>query len=106
MIRRPPRSTLFPYTTLFRSLERGLCVGARAELQPIQILSCVDVVGEVRDRDLDRLDPELARGTLEAFRAARPVERLGEIRNPEAPTVRSTGHTPHQNDPAERSRRA
>src|SRR2546429_237852 len=24
MIRRPPRSTLFPYTTLFRSLEMGL----------------------------------------------------------------------------------
>src|ERR1017187_10911480 len=24
MIRRPPRSTLFPYTTLFRSLERGI----------------------------------------------------------------------------------
>src|SRR2546427_2876377 len=24
MIRRPPRSTLFPYTTLFRSLIRGL----------------------------------------------------------------------------------
>src|SRR3712207_7079289 len=32
MIRRPPRSTLFPYTTLFRSSERraasGLAVGA------------------------------------------------------------------------------
>src|SRR2546426_4486702 len=31
MIRRPPRSTLFPYTTLFRSLRRGesqpLCRG-------------------------------------------------------------------------------
>src|SRR3712207_9206176 len=26
MIRRPPRSTLFPYTTLFRSLRRGLLV--------------------------------------------------------------------------------
>src|SRR3712207_8425655 len=25
MIRRPPRSTLFPYTTLFRSFERGRC---------------------------------------------------------------------------------
>src|SRR2546430_5491408 len=25
MIRRPPRSTLFPYTTLFRSLRRGRC---------------------------------------------------------------------------------
>src|SRR3712207_7522833 len=24
MIRRPPRSTLFPYTTLFRSVERAL----------------------------------------------------------------------------------
>src|SRR5256885_11534418 len=25
MIRRPPRSTLFPYTTLFRSLVSGFC---------------------------------------------------------------------------------
>src|SRR2546429_4920427 len=25
MIRRPPRSTLFPYTTLFRSLREDLC---------------------------------------------------------------------------------
>src|SRR3989441_4970310 len=30
MIRRPPRSTLFPYTTLFRSLRLG--PGARARL--------------------------------------------------------------------------
>src|SRR2546422_5636350 len=28
MIRRPPRSTLFPYTTLFRSCQSGTCVGA------------------------------------------------------------------------------
>src|SRR3712207_8657774 len=27
MIRRPPRSTLFPYTTLFRSLRRGMNAG-------------------------------------------------------------------------------
>src|SRR3712207_9435809 len=27
MIRRPPRSTLFPYTTLFRSARRGLAHG-------------------------------------------------------------------------------
>src|SRR2546430_6951968 len=26
MIRRPPRSTLFPYTTLFRSKHRNVCV--------------------------------------------------------------------------------
>src|SRR2546425_1930790 len=31
MIRRPPRSTLFPYTTLFRSVARdGLAEGGRA----------------------------------------------------------------------------
>src|SRR2546427_2006057 len=31
MIRRPPRSTLFPYTTLFRSpaAQEGRCAGAR-----------------------------------------------------------------------------
>src|SRR2546430_12651869 len=28
MIRRPPRSTLFPYTTLFRSLEEGADIEA------------------------------------------------------------------------------
>src|SRR3712207_7325639 len=30
MIRRPPRSTLFPYTTLFRSYVRGLGLGPGA----------------------------------------------------------------------------
>src|SRR5258708_10475918 len=29
MIRRPPRSTLFPYTTLFRSRRNGRCRGRR-----------------------------------------------------------------------------
>src|SRR2546422_11031171 len=29
MIRRPPRSTLFPYTTLFRSLSRGGAISPR-----------------------------------------------------------------------------
>src|SRR2546428_9104754 len=33
MIRRPPRSTLFPYTTLFRSVLAGLVLGAAALLQ-------------------------------------------------------------------------
>src|SRR2546427_6214223 len=35
MIRRPPRSTLFPYTTLFRSYwSRGLARGRRAGCPP------------------------------------------------------------------------
>src|SRR5688572_32158651 len=32
MIRRPPRSTLFPYTTLFRSRLRGLRIADRSRL--------------------------------------------------------------------------
>src|SRR2546422_2285987 len=33
MIRRPPRSTLFPYTTLFRSYQARLRVGGRTYTQ-------------------------------------------------------------------------
>src|SRR3989442_10622789 len=33
MIRRPPRSTLFPYTTLFRSVERDREAAAAARLR-------------------------------------------------------------------------
>src|SRR2546422_11166379 len=44
MIRRPPRSTLFPYTTLFRS--RRVAVGPRsAVFAPVQRLGAI-VVGE------------------------------------------------------------
>src|SRR3712207_7695740 len=42
MIRRPPRSTLFPYTTLFRSP-----VGEQAQMQP------GDRVADEHDRPLD-----------------------------------------------------
>src|SRR3712207_8519105 len=66
MIRRPPRSTLFPYTTLFRSHE---CAGVRAD----QLAHAarddpegVDVeagVGLVEDRD-----PGMEHGHLEKDR--------------------------------------
>src|SRR4028119_899093 len=37
MIRRPPRSTLFPYTTLFRSLERKTApAGAAGRARPVE----------------------------------------------------------------------
>src|SRR3712207_8937190 len=57
MIRRPPRSTLFPYTTLFRSSRRQLFPTTRESLRDNHLLE-----------DLRRLvaetlgaDPELAR---------------------------------------------
>src|SRR2546430_4463634 len=34
MIRRPPRSTLFPYTTLFRSVQPGQVAAGAGPLQP------------------------------------------------------------------------
>src|SRR3712207_8980380 len=49
MIRRPPRSTLFPYTTLFRSLERAFAAEiARKEVDSVQVqqgMATVAVVG-------------------------------------------------------------
>src|SRR3712207_7126327 len=48
MIRRPPRSTLFPYTTLFRSDVQRQAVGD-AELLADQ----VEAAGLLRDRVLD-----------------------------------------------------
>src|SRR2546430_4395620 len=47
MIRRPPRSTLFPYTTLFRSIVRG------AELEPRDVAQAGDrAVGLGLDDDV------------------------------------------------------
>src|SRR5205823_14274259 len=52
MIRRPPRSTLFPYTTLFRSVEdvfsiqgRGTVVTGRIERGVVKINEEVEIVG-------------------------------------------------------------
>src|SRR5256885_6745977 len=44
MIRRPPRSTLFPYTTLFRSPHRDFHFA-----DPLDAASQVIAVGELRD---------------------------------------------------------
>src|SRR2546427_8494640 len=46
MIRRPPRSTLFPYTTLFRSLRVGGEVGAAAGNAGLEVGEAVAAVAE------------------------------------------------------------
>src|SRR2546430_8889267 len=57
MIRRPPRSTLFPYTTLFRSVVRALDAGPmlRSARRPIDI----DETSEQVEGDLARLGADL-----------------------------------------------
>src|SRR3989442_7325647 len=52
MIRRPPRSTLFPYTTLFRSLFRP----DELEARPALPIECLHAVG--RHYDDIHVDPQ------------------------------------------------
>src|SRR5256885_6349391 len=72
MIRRPPRSTLFPYTTLFRSLRRAgrdrlevrprvAQAQAPAQLGPAHLLAALgaDDVGEAHPRRRDRKSTRL-----------------------------------------------
>src|SRR5256885_10775588 len=54
MIRRPPRSTLFPYTTLFRSDERVL-PGGTAYITDLGLTGPTDgVIGVDRDQIMQR----------------------------------------------------
>src|SRR2546427_2410900 len=55
MIRRPPRSTLFPYTTLFRSLAQVELGDRLAEVRPRGRLDAVRALTEV-DRKSTRLN--------------------------------------------------
>src|SRR3712207_7445883 len=81
MIRRPPRSTLFPYTTLFRSrlsipipsvssswarhLHRGVGVGVDADL--VRGISGVRLCPVLRDRKSTRLNSSHANISYAVF---------------------------------------
>src|SRR3712207_7077492 len=55
MIRRPPRSTLFPYTTLFRSVDgRGPLRGPRRRSETRERLEIVDEVRLIEVAALER----------------------------------------------------
>src|SRR5256885_13292798 len=76
MIRRPPRSTLFPYTTLFRSAPRHVAAADVLE----EVGEDRRPVGGVRDLrvELDAVEP--ARGVLE--RGDRSEEHTSELQSP------------------------
>src|SRR5258705_2069456 len=67
MIRRPPRSTLFPYTTLFRSLLGRHLGHGRGARRAGGVRGRNDRAREGRRRDHDRCEE-----------APDPAERLGE----------------------------
>src|SRR2546425_11769098 len=59
MIRRPPRSTLFPYTTLFRS--RRLRPEARGDLATERVLGLAEIARVQDDRLCHTVNVEVAR---------------------------------------------
>src|SRR2546423_10644831 len=73
MIRRPPRSTLFPYTTLFRSQEQG-GDDRRADRGRVGHELAIDAVDE--DRHQQRLSPRSEEHTSELQSLAYLVCRL------------------------------
>src|SRR2546422_3489563 len=72
MIRRPPRSTLFPYTTLFRS---GLCNTTHLQIaRALELAPVVSYQGPYNlfDRDVEQRQLPVARERGLAFLAYRP----------------------------------
>src|SRR2546422_1990429 len=71
MIRRPPRSTLFPYTTLFRSISESLPRGVLLHDQDVQARR--DVV--------QRLEPRIDRQTELQGDDVRSEEHTSELQS-------------------------
>src|SRR2546425_4177700 len=92
MIRRPPRSTLFPYTTLFRSGRDGRGAvgeaGGEGEAGPATELRRAEVGGE------HEKDPDVRHG--EAYRPGPGVGHLAveARRGPQGPGRRRGGGVP------------
>src|SRR3989449_10023024 len=105
MIRRPPRSTLFPYTTLFRS-ELGLGGERAAQLDALLQPVGQAAGGRLADRlDLEEVDDALdERAVLELLTPGRaPVERLQQeaplhLEEPPRHEVVEHAHTLEESD--------
>src|SRR2546429_4981269 len=86
MIRRPPRSTLFPYTTLFRST-KAVHVGTRLVVAPLLLLiggSCTDLTETPHDaltpENAFHTDAEILAGVAGIY-AARSEEHTSELQS-------------------------
>src|SRR5437763_7143939 len=75
MIRPPPRSTLFPYTTLFRSIEAQLTRERFAKLLPMANLEIdtVQNIDEALERLADRVHAVLFTDNIDLIRRARQL---------------------------------
>src|SRR2546422_7026222 len=88
MIRRPPRSTLFPYTTLFRSPAAVRRPGVVSDLRFLRPVGLGDLAA--RDIDHEQLEVLVGEGDLPAVR--RPDRREGPAVAVGGQTARRGGH--------------
>src|SRR2546423_4115531 len=84
MIRRPPRSTLFPYTTLFRSQDRAAVdarVHALAEDELVVVLRELERGGHllVRQRPVAELVVEVVRAVLRSEEHTSELQSLAYL---------------------------
>src|SRR5256885_5223785 len=81
MIRRPPRSTLFPYTTLFRSV-KGVLAGAAGGVIP-QIAIGADAAGDATEPITDTGTTALSLSEASRLlRQKRSEEHTSELQSP------------------------
>src|SRR2546425_5227993 len=78
MIRRPPRSTLFPYTTLFRSYQRRRILAGR----PAGGLDLLRRLARGLPLTAGNEDPGLAGEILQALLQGRSEEHTSELQSP------------------------
>src|SRR5689334_24365842 len=76
MIRRPPRSTLFPYTTLFRSIELGRAIGRTGIEHGLLTLRRRRRAEHLRGRGL--VETRLRRTQTDGLKKARRPDRSEE----------------------------
>src|SRR5687767_15478337 len=99
MIRRPPRSTLFPYTTLFRSIEAAVYQSSRYitdRFLPDKAIDLVDEAGaraKLREAEMSAEMGEFTRVVRNQVDALEPVaggvEKARLYREPEDTTKES-----------------
>src|SRR3712207_7665522 len=83
MIRRPPRSTLFPYTTLFRSCAAATCSRTRRRCSGRSISFSERSTGERRDLQLSGRGgrPALRADRVQGLRLDRSEEHTSELQS-------------------------
>src|SRR2546426_9275595 len=84
MIRRPPRSTLFPYTTLFRSFtsEAGNAVVVTPALSTVDPVGGVATVAELTPPTRQGVPGLPSRSLIDGFTCLRSEEHTSELQSP------------------------